>query len=81
MSPVCKKQPARKQTFVPTPNSHSAFKNRVNKFQAQKPRTFLLHFLFGRDHNHFNFISKIMKICEQILKKDSAPDRKIKFFN
>ena len=50
------------------------FKLRVKKFYSTKPLAFLLHFLFRRDQNHdSNLTSKIMKMCEQILKKESAP--------
>ena len=50
------------------------FKFRAKKFHAAKPLAFSLHFLFRRDQNHYsNLTSKIMKMCEQILKKDSAP--------
>ena len=50
------------------------FKFRAKKFQAAKPLAFSLYFLFRRDQNHYsNLTSKIMKMCEQILKKDSAP--------
>ena len=49
------------------------FKIRAKKIHAAK-LSFSLHFLFRRDQNHFsNLTSKIMKMCEQILKKDSAP--------
>ena len=35
----------------------------------KKPLAFSLHFLFRRDQNHYsNLTSKIMKMCEQILK-------------
>ena len=45
-------------------------KFRAKKFHAAKPLAFSLHFLFRRDHNqHSNLTSKIMKMCEQILKK------------
>ena len=48
------------------------FKFSAKKFHAAKPIAFLLHFLFRRDQNHYsNFTSKIMKMCEQILKKHS----------
>ena len=44
------------------------------------PQNHSLHFLFRRDQNHnSNLTSKIMKMYEQILKKDSAPIR-FKFF-
>ena len=57
------------------------FKFRAKKFHATKPLAFSLHFLFQRDQNHYsNLTSKIMKMCEQILKKkDSAPIQ-FKFF-
>ena len=56
------------------------FKIGAQKFHAAKPLAFLLHFLFRRDKNHYsNLTSKIMKICEQILKKDSTSIQ-FKFF-
>ena len=56
------------------------FKIRAKKFHAAKPLSFSLYFLFRRDQNHYsNLTSKIMKMCEQILKKDSAPIQ-FKFF-
>ena len=56
------------------------FKFRAKKFYAAKPLAFSLHFLFRRDQNHYsNLTSKITKMCEQILKKDSAPIQ-FKFF-
>ena len=46
------------------------FKFRAKKIHAAKPLAFSLHFLFRRDQNHYsNLTSKIMKMCEQILKK------------
>ena len=49
------------------------FKIRAKKFHAAKPLAFSLHFLFRRDQNHHsNLTSKIMKMCEQILKKNIA---------
>ena len=49
------------------------FKIRTKKIHAAKPLAFLLHFLFRRDQNHYsNLTSKIMKMCEQILKKNIA---------
>ena len=46
------------------------FKFGAKKFHAAKPLAFSLHFLFRRDQNHHsNLTSKIMKMCEQILKK------------
>ena len=49
------------------------FKFRAKKFHTTKPLAFSLHFLFRRDQNHYsNSTSKIMKMCEQILKKNIA---------
>ena len=49
------------------------FKFRAKKIHAAKPLAFSLHFLFRRDQNHHsNLTSKIMKMCEQILKKNIA---------
>ena len=74
-----KKPLPRNRIFVQTPFSHSTFRLE-QKIHAAKPLAFLLHFLFRRDQNHHsNLTSKIMKICEQILKKDSAPIQ-FKFF-
>ena len=51
------------------------FKIRVKKLHAAKPLAFSLHFLFRRDQNHYsNLTSKIMKMCEQILKKRQRPN-------
>ena len=50
------------------------FKFGAKKIHAAKPLAFSLHFLFRRDQNHYsNLTSKIMKMCEQILKKKTAP--------
>ena len=49
------------------------FKFGAKKFHAAKPLAFSLHFLFRRDQNHYsNLTSKIIKMCEQILKKNIA---------
>ena len=46
------------------------FKFGAKTIHAAKPLAFSLHFLFRRDQNHYsNLTSKIMKMCEQILKK------------
>ena len=46
------------------------FKFRAKKIHGAKPLAFSLHFLLRRDQNHYsNLTSKIMKMCEQILKK------------
>ena len=50
------------------------FKIGAKKIHAAKPLAFSLHFLFRRDQNHRSILtSKIMKMCEQILKKRTAP--------
>ena len=65
---VNKKPLARERIFVQTPFSHSTLN------LEQKPLDFSLHFLFRRYQNHYsNLTSKIMKMCEQILKKKRAP--------
>ena len=65
MPHVKKKPQARKRIFLQTPFSHSTL-----KFYAPKPLAFSLLFLFRCDQNHQpNLTSKIMKMCEQILKK------------
>ena len=52
------------------------FKFRTKKFHAAKPLAFSLHFLFRPDQNHHsNLASKIMKMCEQILKKKNIAGR------
>ena len=76
-----KKTTSEKANFCSNTVFSLYFKLRAKKkFQAAKPLAFSLHFLFRRDQNHyFNLTSKIMKMCEQILKKDSAPIQ-FKFF-
>ena len=67
---VNKKPLPRNRTFVQTLFSHSTLKLERKKFTPQKPLAFSLHFLFRRDQNHHsNLTSKVMKMCEQILKK------------
>ena len=49
------------------------FKIKKKTIHALKSLAFPLHFLFRRDQNHYsNMPLKIMKMCEQILKK-TAP--------
>ena len=70
---VNKKPLPRNRIFVQTPFSHSTLKLERKKIHAAKPLAFSLHFLFRRDQNHYsNLTSKIMKMCEQILKKNIA---------
>ena len=70
-----KKPLARKRIFVQTPFSHSTLNLEQKKIHAAKLLAFSLHFLFRRDQNHYsNLTSKIMKMCEQILKKRQRPN-------
>ena len=56
------------------------FKFRAKKFHDPKPIAFSLHYLFRRGQNHYsNLISKIMKMCEQILKKENTAPIQINF--
>ena len=75
------KLPHMKKTTTEKPNFCSNtvysiyFKIRANKIHAAKPLAFSLNFLFRRDQNHYsNLTSKIMKMCEQILKKRQRPN-------
>ena len=49
------------------------FKFGEKTFHAAKPLAFSLHFLFRRDQNHYSNLTSKMKMCEQILKKKTAP--------
>ena len=72
---VNKKPLSRNRIFVQTPLSHSTLNLEQKKIQASKPLAFSLHFLFRRDQNHqSNLTSKIIKMCEQILKKRQRPN-------
>ena len=57
------------------------FKIRAKKIHAAKPLAFSLHFLFWRNQNHYsNLTSKIMKMCDQILKnKHSRTSSDVQF--
>ena len=71
---VNKKPQARKFTICSHTVFSLYFKIRALKFHTTKPFAFPLHFLFRRDQNHyFNLTLKIMKMCDEILKKDTAP--------
>ena len=60
---VNKKPLPRNRIFVQTPYSHSTLKLERKKFTP-----------FRRDKNQYsNLTSKIMKMCEQILKKKTEP--------
>ena len=79
---VNKKTTSEKANFCSNSVFSLYFKFGAKTIHATKPLAFSLHFLFRRDQNHYsNLTSKIMKMCEQILKKkkDSAP-KQFKFF-
>ena len=57
-----------KANFCSNTNFSLYFKFRAKKFHAAKPLAFSLHFLFRLNY-YSNLTSKIMKMCEQILKK------------
>ena len=66
---VNKRPVARKRIFVQTPLSHYTLNLEQKQFHAAKPLAFSLQIPFRRDQNHYsNLTSKIMKMCEQILK-------------
>ena len=67
--PHVKKTTNEKPNFCSNTVFSINFKNRAKKIHAAKPLAFSHHFLFRRDQNHYaNLTSKIMKMCEQILK-------------
>ena len=71
---VNKKSLSRKPLFCSNTFFSLYFKIRVKKFYAAKPLAFSLQFLFRHHQNHYsNLTSKIMKMCEQIFKKKTAP--------
>ena len=64
------KTTSEKANFRPSTVFTLYFKIRAKKVHAAKSLVFSLHFLFRRDQNHYsNLTSKIMKMCEQILKR------------
>ena len=71
---VNKKNTTKKPNFCSNTVFSLYIKIRAKKIHAAKPLAFSLHFLFRRDKNHYsNLTSKIIKMCEQILKKKTAP--------
>ena len=51
------------------------FKLQEKNFTPQNHSLFGLHLLFRRDQSHYSKLtSKIIKMCEHILKKDSGPN-------
>ena len=75
---VNKKTTSEKANFRSNTVFSLCFKIRAKKFHAAKPLAFSLHFLFRRDQNNYsNLTSKIMKMCEQIFKKNIAGRRKL----
>ena len=70
---VNKKPLARQGIFVQTPFSYSTLK--LEQKNSRRKNSFSLHFLFRHDQNHYsNLTLKIMKMCEQILKKRQRPN-------
>ena len=70
---ACEKTTTDKANFCSNTVFSLYFKIRAKKFHATKPLAFSLHFLFRRDQNDYtNLTSKIMKMCEQIFKKNIA---------
>ena len=66
---VNKKTTSEKANFCSNTVLSLYFEIRAKNIYAAKPLAFLLHFLFRRDQNHYsNLSSKIIKMCEQILK-------------
>ena len=65
------KTASEKRKFCPNTVWSLYFKIRAKKFRAAKPLAFPLHFLLL--HAKINLTSKIMKMCEQILKEKTAP--------
>ena len=68
---VNKKTTSKKANFWSNTVFSLYFKIRAKKFT---PQNHSLYFLFWRDQNHYSKVaSKIMKMCEQIFKKKTAP--------
>ena len=72
-----KKTTSEKANFCSNTVFSLYFKIRAKKFHAAKPLAFSPHFLFQLDQSHYSNLTT--KICEQMLKKDSAPIQ-FKFF-
>ena len=67
---VNKKTTSEKSNFCSNTVFSLYFKFKAKKYHAAKPLAFSLPSLFRRDQNHWsNLTSKIMKMCEQILKR------------
>ena len=69
---------ARRRIFFQTPFSHSTLKLEQKHFTPPNHSLFRSTSCFGvtRDQNHYsNLTSKIMKICEQILKNSRKNSR------
>ena len=67
-----KKPLVRKRIYVQTPFSHSTFKLERKYIMPQKHSLFRSISCFGVTNS--NLTSKIMKMCEQILKKRQRPN-------
>ena len=74
------KTTSQKAIFFQTPFSHSTFILKQKKIHAANTLAFSFHFLSRRDQNHYsNLTSKIMKMCEQIFKKNSTTSPVVQF--
>ena len=71
---VSKKPQAKKEFFVQTPFSISTLKLERTNFTPQNHSLFDPLPAFRLDQNHYsNLTSKVMKMCEQMLKQDRVP--------
>ena len=71
---ACEQKTSKRANFCSNAVFSLYFKVRAKKIHAAKPLAFSLHFLFRRDQNHHsNLTSNIMKMCEKIFKKKTAP--------
>ena len=76
---TCEQKPVTEKANICSSTILSIYpKVRVKKFYTAKPLAFSLHFLFRSDQNHYsNLTSKIIKMCEQILRQRP---KQFKFF-
>ena len=72
---VNKKTTSKRAKFCSNATFSLGFEIRAKQLHGAKPLAFSLHFMFRRDQNHYsNLTPKIMKMCEQILKKRQRPN-------
>ena len=71
---ACKQKTTSEAGFCSNTVFPLQFNFRANNFHVAKPLAFSLHFLLRHDQNRYsNLTSKIMKMCEQILKQREHP--------